>query len=206
MIDRDYVNNLAEKIIPIINTKIINKNIKNFDIIIMYLTIRSIKKIIEKNIKNDSNFIINNVINNIEWFERKINKHLIELKTIASSIRQNIEFNFFKNKYDACNAYVFNCKKKYINYMQWISKMHSFKKNRLKNTPEEAYPINDRPRGIKDIDSVNYWIQMIKNNNYIPPIIILNINNETHLVDGYHRLIATYILNKNNILAKIISS
>lgn len=61
-------------------------------------------------------------------------------------------------------------------------------------TAEDAYPENDRPRGNKDIDSVNYHLTT---NNPISPICIARTTppNKIRLIklDGVHRLIAASI-------------
>ena len=68
-------------------------------------------------------------------------------------------------------------------------------KYRHATTAEEAYPPNDRPRGQKDIDSVNYHI---KTQEPISPIIVISVNdldNKNHLImlDGVHRIMGALI-------------
>lgn len=64
-------------------------------------------------------------------------------------------------------------------------------------TAEEAYPEHDRPRGQKDIDSVNYFLNTKE---CVSPIIIATVTDKNGLkhhikLDGVHRLIAALIRN-----------
>lgn len=66
------------------------------------------------------------------------------------------------------------------------------------NSPESAYPEENRPRGQSDIDSVYYHM----NATNVSPIVILRRGNgqntkyETILLDGVHRLVAASILHR----------
>jgi hypothetical protein len=68
---------------------------------------------------------------------------------------------------------------------------HNIGKHRLNaNTPEEAYPPNDRPRGQKDIETIK---SLIKSNECIPPIVIIQSGDKKSswiCLDGTHRLVA----------------
>ena len=91
-----------------------------------------------------------------------------------------------------------------------ILKLSYFKKDLIENlstdriqakTITEAYPPNDRPRGIKDVQSVKYHMRTKK---AISPIVIIKIKNKKGkiqgiLLDGMHRLVAASLLKKQNI-------
>lgn len=68
---------------------------------------------------------------------------------------------------------------------------HNIGKHRLDtNTPEEAYPSNDRPRGQKDIETIK---SLIKSNECIPPIVFIQSGDKKSswiCLDGIHRLVA----------------
>lgn len=65
--------------------------------------------------------------------------------------------------------------------------LKNFNKLRLNKSPELAYPLNDRPRGIKDIKSMQYHLSTKK---CISPIVILQYKKKYILLDGTHRLVA----------------
>lgn len=70
----------------------------------------------------------------------------------------------------------------------------------LAKTIEEAYPPNNRPRGIEDIKLVKYHM---KHND--SPIVIIKEKDREILVDGVHRLIASKLSNKRNIIVYVIT-
>ena len=83
--------------------------------------------------------------------------------------------------------------------------MNFNRKMRYKSTAKRAYPINDRPRGEDDIKSVNYFVKTLKSKKSIPPISILKRRNECILLDGAHRIVATYIAKRKTIDAIMVS-
>lgn len=66
-------------------------------------------------------------------------------------------------------------------------------------TPEEAYPIDDRPRGINDIKSIKYHQTHPCN-----PIVMIYSGNKLIFADGVHRLVAAKLLGKRNVICCII--
>ena len=66
--------------------------------------------------------------------------------------------------------------------------------------PEEAYPLDDRPRGMDDIVSVKYHT-----NHPISPIVIVKEKHREILLDSVHRLIATKLSGKRNIIVYVIT-
>jgi hypothetical protein len=83
-------------------------------------------------------------------------------------------------------------------------KLENFNPERLQPSAIKAYPIHNRPRGNKDISSVKYYQKLIKNKIDITPIWIIKKNNKYILLDGVHRIVASYIENKNNIQTYLI--
>lgn len=72
-----------------------------------------------------------------------------------------------------------------------VSKYHNVAVDRLlAKSPEEAYPKSDRPRGKKDIDSVEYHM----NTDIIEPIIVFDMDGDKIMIDGMHRLIAANLV------------
>lgn len=72
--------------------------------------------------------------------------------------------------------------------------------NRLQSTPEKAYPENDRPRGDSDIASINYALNIIdgkiERDGKLSPIIVFEVQGKKILLDGVHRMVASYIRDK----------
>lgn len=66
-------------------------------------------------------------------------------------------------------------------------------------TTEEAYPLNDRPRGIADIKSIKYHQKK-----ECSPIVMIRDKQQVIFADGVHRLIATKLLGKRTIICHII--
>jgi ParB-like chromosome segregation protein Spo0J len=71
--------------------------------------------------------------------------------------------------------------------------VENFNPNRLQDSAIKAYPISDRPLGAADINSVKYYQRLIKKNKVITPIWLLLKNNKYILLDGAHRIVASYI-------------
>ena len=90
-------------------------------------------------------------------------------------------------------------------YMFANNGIENFNSNRLKESAAKAYPLDDRPRGDADISSVEYHQNQIKQQNgTINPIWLLYKNNKHVLLDGAHRIIASYIEGVEFIRAYII--
>lgn len=58
--------------------------------------------------------------------------------------------------------------------------------------------------GQADLDSVSYHSQLIQTNCDINPVWIAFKNNEYTLLDGVHRIVATYLANKPHIPSYVI--
>ena len=161
---------------------------------------------INNDIENDI-YIINKIIN--MYFE-SYNKVLIlfenykQDKIIVDSILASLTLKLFKTIKKSC-LYHF-CKSKLIDF-NLIDDYEKCKNNKSRihskiTTSECAYPINERPRGDKDLESVNYQQHQIKNNN-LPSIWLLNKNNNIYILDGFHRISACFI-EKNYIIKAYI--
>lgn len=79
----------------------------------------------------------------------------------------------------------------------------NFDSNRLQKSAVKAYPLNDRPRGKYDISSVKFHQKQIQQKKEIQPIWLIQSNKKLTLLDGAHRIVASYIENKS-IFAYII--
>ena len=85
------------------------------------------------------------------------------------------------------------------------NKVDNFDPNRLQLTAEDAYPLpNSRPRGSQDISSVKFYQNQIQQQKDITPIWMVYQNNKYILLDGAHRIVASYIENIEQLNAYII--
>ena len=125
------------------------------------------------------------------------------INIIQDSIETSVSMKIYKNINDAMYAHIYKSKLEKIQLKEFLN-MENFNSNRLQTSAVKAYPINDRPRGKNDITSVKYYQKLIQNNKYIQPIWIIYKNNKYILLDGVHRIVASYIEQKSFINAYII--
>jgi hypothetical protein len=124
---------------------------------------------------------------------------------LKDSIRTSISMNIFKNKEDALIAHIYKSKLVKIPLNTFKNdNVDNFYSIKLQKSAVKAYPINDRPRGNEDISSVKYYQKQIQQKKEIPPIWIIQKNNKYILLDGAHRIVASYIEEKSNIYAYLI--
>ena len=126
------------------------------------------------------------------------------VNVIKDSVETSITMKLFKTKKSSLYAHIF--KSKIIKYpiSQAKNNLSNFNPERLQKTASKSYPIHNRPRGNKDIHSVNFYRKQIKNNMNITPIWLFRKNKENILLDGAHRIVASYIENKKYIYAYVI--
>jgi hypothetical protein len=126
------------------------------------------------------------------------------IEILQDSIDTSINLNLFESREKASVAHIFNSKLKKISLNKCKKNLTNFDINRLQKTAIEAYPLNNRPRGENDIKSVKYYQKQIINKKQIQPIWIISKNKKYILLDGAHRIVASYIENKSDIDAYII--
>ena len=79
--------------------------------------------------------------------------------------------------------------------------LRNFNPDRLSKDP---YPKEDRPRGQDDLDSVLHHRRTIRREGETEPIWIALKDGEYTLLDGAHRIVATYLENKRTIPAHVV--
>jgi len=128
------------------------------------------------------------------------------MKNMRDSVSTSVAIKLFKNKQDAHLAHILKSKLVEIPLSIFANNndMENFNSVRLKESAVKAYPLDDRPRGNADITSVEYHQNQIKQQNDIDPIWLLYKNNKYVLLDGAHRIIASYIEGVEFIRAYII--
>lgn len=123
---------------------------------------------------------------------------------LKDSIITSVSMKIFKNIEDASVAHIFKSMLVKLP-LSLFTDVDNFNPDRLKKKAINAYPINDRPRCNSDITCVKYYQKQIQQKKEISPIWLIQINNKYVLLDGAHRIVASYILGKKNINAYVIT-
>ena len=124
---------------------------------------------------------------------------------MRDSVSTSVNIKLFENKQDARLAHILKSKLVEIPlYIFANNGIENFNSDRLKDSAVKAYPLDDRPRGNVDISSVEYHQSQIKQQNDIDPIWLVYKNNKYLLLDGAHRIVASYIEGVEFIRAYVI--
>ena len=126
------------------------------------------------------------------------------IAVLKDSIATSVSLEIFLSKNTATLAHIYNAKLIKMPMSICKNKLDNFDPSRLQSSAIKAYPKTNRPRGEKDISSVNYYIKQINQNQPIPAIWIIKKDNQYTLLDGAHRIVANYICNKKNISAYVV--
>jgi len=125
------------------------------------------------------------------------------IQVLRDSIETSVSMKLFKSKEEATMKHIFNSE--LISFpLSKCKNLNNFNPERLKPSAVKSYPLHNRPRGDKDISSVKYYQKLIKNKLDIQPIWLIK-NNNYILLDGAHRIVASYIENKQYIPAYLIN-
>ena len=124
---------------------------------------------------------------------------------MRDSVSTSVNIKLFENKQDARLAHILKSKLVEIPlYIFENNDIENFNSDRLKDSAVKAYPLDDRPRGNVDISSVEYHQSQIKQQNDIDPIWLVYKNKKYILLDGAHRIVASYIEGAEFIRAYVI--
>ncbi len=116
------------------------------------------------------------------------------MSSIVDSIDTSVDMKIFKNREEAAFFHIFKSKIVKIPLNTFKNdNVDNFDSVRLQNSAIKAYPLNDRPRGNEDIISVKYYQKQIRQKKEITPIWMIQKNKKYLLLDGAHRIIASYI-------------
>jgi hypothetical protein len=125
------------------------------------------------------------------------------ISLLQDSIDTSVDQKFFKNREASSFAHIF--RSELVKFpLSKFKNVDNFDPIRLQNSAVKAYPLNDRPRGNNDISSVKFYQKQIKKRKIITPIWLVLKDKKYILLDGAHRIVASYIENKKNIQAYII--
>ena len=124
---------------------------------------------------------------------------------MRDSVSTSVNIKLFENKQDARLAHILKSKLVEIPLSMFANNgVENFNSDRLKDSAVKAYPLDDRPRGNVDISSVEYHQSQIKQQNDIDPIWLVYKNKKYILLDGAHRIVASYIECVERIHAYVI--
>ena len=122
------------------------------------------------------------------------------IEDMKDSIQTSVSIKLFSSLKISSYNHIFNSKFDMFPISK-CKELNNFNPSRLSNEP---YPKEDRPRGQKDLDSVLYHVRTIRKEGQTDPIWIALKNGKYILLDGAHRIVATYLENKRTIPAYIV--
>jgi len=123
------------------------------------------------------------------------------LQDIKDSVETAVSIKLFASQKESSYAHIFHSTFESITISQ-CRDMDNFNPARLSKDP---YPEDDRPRGEKDLASVLYHRRAIRKYGHTEPIWIAFKKGRYILLDGAHRIVATYLENKRTIPAYIVN-
>ncbi len=133
----------------------------------------------------------------------KFSGDISKWEIMRGSIETGILLKIFKSREEGVRKHILNSER--IKYgLSECKKLENFNEERLKESAEEAYPIGDRPRGEEDISSVKHHQKELREKEEILPIWIIEKKGKRILLDGAHRIVASYIEKKKTIPAYVI--
>ena len=122
------------------------------------------------------------------------------IQSLNDSIQTSITLGIFSSYKIALSEHILN------GFLQVfpISKCYELSNFNPCRLSIEPYPENNRPRGDDDIQSVLYHRETIRQTGDTEPIWIIFTQGKFILLDGVHRIVSTYLENKEYIQAFII--
>ena len=122
------------------------------------------------------------------------------IQSLKDSIETSVKLKLFSSRKAATAAHMSNTE-----FMRFTisaaRNLDNFNPDRLSKNP---YPARDRPRGHSDITSVRYHRKQIRDEGEVEPIWIAKQKGRYILLDGAHRLVATYLEGKRTVPAYIV--
>ncbi len=122
---------------------------------------------------------------------------------IQDSIATSLTLQLFSDLHEASFAHIFQSKMVKLP-ISMFENVDNFDSVRMQKSAVDAYPLTNRPRGRKDVNSVKFYQRQIRKNRKIPPIWILKKNETYILLDGAHRIVSSYIEGKKYIYSNLI--
>ena len=120
------------------------------------------------------------------------------MNTLKDSVETSVALKIFPSKESASRAHIFNTTFTVLDKSLW-NDLQNFNPDRLSTTPYK-----NKPRGENNMKSVNYHKKQIQKYGYTSPIWVAKKGDIYTLLDGAHRLVATYLADKSKIPAFIV--
>lgn len=121
---------------------------------------------------------------------------------LRDSVHTSVRVKVFPSTKKSLHAHVFESELVHFPLSK-CKDLSNFNPARLSKNP---YPREDRPRGQADIDSVAYHIKTIRREGEADPIYIAVKDEDYTLLDGAHRIVATYLEKKRTIPAYLVNA
>ena len=125
---------------------------------------------------------------------------------LQDSIDTSVNMKLFRTRKESAVAHIFESDFVKFRMSRFKKDVDNFDPARLKSSAVKAYPLNNRPRGNRDITSVKFHQRQIRRRRQIQPVWLLLRDKTYILLDGAHRIVANYIEKKRTIPAYIIRS
>ena len=120
------------------------------------------------------------------------------MNALKDSVETSLTLHLFSTEESASRAHIFNTTFTVLNKSLW-NDLQNFNPDRLSTTPYK-----NKPRGENNMKSVNYHKKQIETYGYTSPIWVAKKGDIYTLLDGAHRLVATYLAGKSEIPAFIV--
>jgi hypothetical protein len=120
------------------------------------------------------------------------------MNTLKDSVMTSVALKIFSSEETASRAHIFKSTFTVLDKSLW-NDLKNFNPNRLSNTPYK-----NKPRGENNMKSVNYHKKQIQQYGQTSPIWVAKDGETLTLLDGAHRLVATYLAGKSEIPAFIV--
>jgi hypothetical protein len=121
------------------------------------------------------------------------------MNTLKDSVDTSVNIGIFPSKESASYAHIFNTTFTVLDKSLW-NDLKNFNPDRLSNAPYK-----NKPRGENNMKSVNFHKKQIQQYGQTSPIWVAKDGNTLTLLDGAHRLVATYLAGKSEIPAFIVN-
>lgn len=127
-----------------------------------------------------------------------------EINVAKDALITAITNGFFKNKADASEAYIFQSRIEKLRISDFRrGKYENFNPERLSTEP---YPPSNRPRGKADLASVAYHRKVLLNGGASTPVVVVERpNGSRYLLDGSHRVVASFLEKRKQIVGIVIA-
>lgn len=122
------------------------------------------------------------------------------IQSLRDSVETSVGLKLFSSQKLAAYSHVFNTTYKMLS-MSDCKTLENIAATRFSFDP---YPVHDRPRGQKDLDSLKYHRRIIRKNGHTDPVWIAKKGERYIMLDGVHRIVATNLENKRQIPAYIV--